>query len=57
MHNYFEVKLADGRTVLMAGTDGVHACQRAADLYNTDAVAWRNPPTYVGPVHHSQIIG
>lgn len=42
MTNY-EVKLANGRTVTMAGDDEFHACKRAADLYQSDAIAWRFP--------------
>lgn len=52
-----EVKLADGRVVEIDDEDGERACVRAANLFQADAVAWRWPRVYVGPVHHSQIIG
>ncbi len=37
----YEVKLADGQVVWMAGRDHEHAMARAVDLYGSDAVAWR----------------
>jgi len=40
----FDVMLQGGREVRMSGRDWRHACERAADLYDTPVVAWRNPP-------------
>lgn len=52
-----EVKLASGRIVVMNADTPLSACERAADLYGEAAVAWRWPRVWVGPVHHSQVIG
>ncbi len=52
-----EVKLASGKVVTIDDPDPIHAMERAVDLYQEDAVAWRYPRTWVGPVHRSQIIG
>jgi hypothetical protein len=58
MQQTFELKLADGRVVEWQGTDGVDASRRYVDAHRDAAVvAWRYPRIYVGPVHHSQIIG
>lgn len=38
----YEIKFDDGTTCHMSGTDGLHACQRAADLHGKGVVAWRN---------------
>jgi len=39
----YELKLEDGRTVTVNGTDGIHAAHRAADIYHQGVVAWRTP--------------
>lgn len=39
----YEIQLAGGKVVAMSGTDPIHACTRAADLYQLDAIAWRHP--------------
>jgi hypothetical protein len=55
----YEVKLADGQVVCLAGETPHHAMVRAADLYGVDAVAWRQESAQgtVRTVHHSQVIG
>jgi hypothetical protein len=58
----YDLKLLDGRTVSWVGTDGINASERYVDAMrvagkDVAVVAWREPRTYVGPVHHSQIIG
>lgn len=54
----FELKLASGKVVTWHGTDGINASRRYVDCNRDETVvAWRYPRTYVGPVHHSQIIG
>jgi hypothetical protein len=53
----YEIKLANGKIVEWPGIDGPTAAARAADCLGVTVVAWRQSQLYVGPVHHSQIIG
>jgi hypothetical protein len=38
-------------------SDPDNACTRAADLHGEPVIAWRYPRTFVGAVHHSQVVG
>lgn len=43
---------------MWTGRDGEDAARRFVDVHrNETVVAWREPLTYIGPVHHSQVIG
>jgi len=57
MTSTYEIKTDSGKVIMMSGDSPEHAMRRVADLYACQVVAWRWPSTFVGPVHHSQIIG
>jgi len=39
----FEVQDTTGKVWRMSGRDGLHACERVADLHQVTVTAWRTP--------------
>lgn len=53
----YEIKTADGKVYPMSAEDPIEACQRVADLYRVNVIAWRQPSWDLCIVHPSAIIG